>query len=779
MSPHQGSNIKKAVIFGRPNSGKTSIFNAISGQMKKVGNWSGVTVAANEALINCSSEELMLYDLPGCHSLISFTQTPKDEKVAIDFLHNSDNNTLLINVVNAANIRRDLYLTKQLLEFWQGPTLVVLNCMDLAIKKGIKIDVDKLSKLLGVSVIPMIAANEQGIEPLKKSLKGFVEGDTYDFVCDVRKGKELDRVIAKWMPAFNDVFHEKNIEGVVLHALEGDEVILDRVFSNNEVSTAEFIKDSKSINSSVGMDVDVYIAKERYSYLDDLISKVCQGRTKKSPLSQKPGLSFYLDNIFLNRILGLPIFLAFMYLMFVFSINFGGSFQDFFDLSSQALFIHLPSVLMESIGAPEWMTLLIANGFGHGLSVTLSFLPVLFAMFFALSVLEQSGYMARAAFIVDRLMKYLGLPGQSFIPMIVGFGCNVPAVMGTRTLNNHNERILTIMMMPFMSCSARLAIYTVFVSAFFDNKGHNIIFALYLLGILVALLTGMFLRFTVLKRSSSRLVLELPDYQIPNLKSITRGTWLRLKKFVTKAGMFIIPACALLSLMGINKEDNSSYNLMERSGRLVAPVLEPMGISKDNWQATVALISGMAAKEVMVGTLSSLYGEKDASGSDKYTMDSVKSTLQSALSSIPENLSGIPDSMANPFAASAPEMEVSEGVIGTIHTKFSGPVSAFSYLLFVLLYFPCISVVAAIAKELNKRWAMFSIVWSTMLAYGVSVSFYQIATWKYHPHSSKVWVISILSSIIILGVILKSSTKAFKQNKGANNKSFPTPIVVS
>lgn len=779
MSQVQGNKIERAVILGRPNSGKTSIFNAISGQMQKVGNWSGVTVSVNKAVISCSTEEIELFDLPGCHSLISFPQTPKDESIAIDFIRNCDRKTLLISVVNAANIRRDLYLTKQILEVWQGPIVIVLNCMDLAIKKGIKVDVAKLSKELNVHVIPMIAINYQGIERLRKSLIRFVEENRAYYPYDSKHGKELNRIMAKWTAHFCEVFPEQNADGLIVHALEGDRIIAEASLLMEEGDAFE--EDIKELTKSVGMDIDIYIAKERYGYIDSLLAKVCQVKGKKSPLTNDRNLSFHLDNIFLNRVLGLPIFLLSMYLMFVFSINIGGSFQDLFDLSAQAIFIQLPTVLLSAVNAPNWITVVLANGLGHGISVTLSFLPVLFAMFFALSALEQSGYMARAAFIVDRMMKYLGLPGQSFIPMIVGFGCNVPAVMGTRTLSNHNERILTIMMMPFMSCSARLAIYTVFVSAFFDSNGQNIIFSLYLLGILVALLTGIFLRFTVLSKSSSRLVLELPDYQIPDFRSLTKGAWLRLKRFVTKAGMFIIPACSILSIVGMDKIDNGPYNLMERAGRVVAPALEPMGIEKDNWQAAVALISGMVAKEVMVGTLSSLYDTREPVEESEFTLRTVSETLQGALSSVPENLSGLGDSLVNPFAASAPDVEISDSLLGIMHIKFGGPISAFSYLLFVLLYFPCISVVAAIAKELNKKWAVFSVVWSTFLAYGVAVTFYQVATWAEHPSYSKVLIATIISIVFAFGALLKLTGQRFEQNKTLNksNKQFPTPVIVS
>jgi len=762
--------IHRAVIFGRPNSGKTSIFNAISGQMQKVGNWSGVTVSATEAKVRCSTGEIELVDLPGCHSLISFAQTPKDEKIALDYLWQNSQGTLVINVVNAANLRRDLYLTRQLLEIWRGPMIVVLNCMDLALKKGIKINIDILAKSLGVSVMPMIAKNNQGLASLEKLIISHVEEPNSYNHKELNYPKEISRMISQGALAIGELSHNMNVDGLTVHAMEGDTVTL------NESDRSSITGFTEKITKVTGIEFDVYMARYRYDYIDSILVKVCGSKIRKSPLTQNKNISYYLDSVLLNRIIGLPIFFFVMYLMFVFSINLGGAFQDFFDLSSQAIFIQLPKLLLSSVAIPNWLIVFVADGIGQGINVTLSFIPVLFSMFFALSVLEQSGYMVRAAFLVDKFMKYLGLPGQSFIPMIVGFGCNVPAVMGTRTLSNRNERILTIMMMPFMSCSARLAIYTVFVSAFFDSYGHNVIFALYFLGILVALLTGIFLRLTILGKSNSRLILDLPEYQVPKFSQICKNSWLKLKRFISKAGMVIIPVCALLGVMGEDK-DNGAFSALERTGRFFTPALEPMGIDKDNWQATVALITGMSAKEVMVGTLSSLYGG-NKNKKESLRASDILATLQNSLSSVSNNLKGFSTSLVNPLKASAPDIAVNDSMIGVMHTKFKGAISAFAYLLFILLYFPCISVVASIAKELNKKWAVFSVVWSTFLAYIVSVSFYQVATWSEHPSSSSAWVFGIILTLMGFGFLLKLITsRKYKSKMGA--VKFPTQVIVS
>lgn len=357
--------------------------------------------------------------------------------------------------------------------------------------------------------------------------------------------------------------------------------------------------------------LDVLLADARYQKIHEIVTLV---QKKHSDASEH--FTAKLDKLVLHRFLALPIFFAMMYLMFLFAINIGGAFQDFFDISTETIFVQGSGWLLQQLHAPNWVIALVANGVGKGINTTITFIPVIAAMFFFLSLLETSGYMARAAFVVDKAMRAMGLPGKSFVPMIVGFGCNVPAIMAARTLDSERDRLLTVMMSPFMSCSARLAIYAVFVAAFFPSGGHNVVFSLYLIGILMAVFTGYILRKTTLKGHASPLILELPAYHRPSLRRLLRETSLRLRFFVYRAGKLIIPICVILGGLnaitwggGISSGEANTDSLLSIIGQWITPLFAPMGIHQDNWPATVGLLTGMLAKEVVVGTLNSLYAQ--------------------------------------------------------------------------------------------------------------------------------------------------------------------------
>jgi ferrous iron transport protein B len=458
-------------------------------------------------------------------------------------------------------------------------------------------------------------------------------------------------------------------------------------------------------------------------------------------------------------VLGVPIFLGVMYLLFLFAINIGGAFQDFFDITSQAIFVDGFAWLLNQLGSPAWLTALLANGFGKGINTTLTFIPVIGALFLFLSLLEDSGYMARAAFVIDRFMRMLGLPGKAFVPMIVGFGCNVPAVMAARTLENKRDRILTIMMSPFMSCGARLAIYAVFTTAFFPQGGQNVVFALYLIGILMAILTGFILRHTLLKGEPSPLVMELPIYHVPQVKSLLLHAWQRLKGFVFRAGKLIVPICMLIGVLNalhldgtLVVGDGDTHSLLSMVGQWATPVFAPMGEQADNWPATVGLVTGVLAKEVVVGTLNTLYTQL-GHASPLLNGEALHfwASLKAAIESIPNNFAQLGDAFSNPVLAKAPIHALDQTAYGLMYQRFDGQVGAFAYLLFVLLYFPCISTTAAMLREVHRGWSVFSIVWMTGVAYGVAVLFYQSATWLRHPLASSFWIVGIVA--IFFGTI--------------------------
>jgi ferrous iron transport protein B len=477
-------------------------------------------------------------------------------------------------------------------------------------------------------------------------------------------------------------------------------------------------------------------------------------------------LSDAIDHVVLSRVWGIPLFLAVMYLMFVFTINIGGAFIDFFDGVATALFVDGLGTLLTSLGAPDLLRLLLADGIGGGLTVVATFIPIIASLYIFLSALEDSGYMARAAFVMDRFMRSIGLPGKAFVPLIVGFGCNVPAVMATRTLENDRERKLTILMNPFMSCGARLPVYVLFAAAFFPNAGQNVVFALYLTGIAVALLTGLVMKRTLLAGASTGFMMELPPYHMPTLRGVMLRTWDRVNLFLREAGRVIIVMVVALNLLGAIGTDggldsgDSDASILAAASRVATPLFAPMGIEQDNWPAVLGVVSGVLAKEVIVGTLDAVYGriaaEDAATGADQPFH--LGAALAAAAATVPENLASVGRSLTDPLGlrvgdlndrdAVAAEQSVASGTFGAMEARFDGRAGAFAYLLFVLLYFPCVATIAAIVRETGTAWAGFVAAWTTGIAYITATFFYQAATFERHPWTSSAWMLGLLLLLI-------------------------------
>jgi ferrous iron transport protein B len=846
-------------LVGNPNCGKTTLFNALTGARQHVGNWPGVTVERKSGYFIHAEKMFEVVDLPGIYTLIQASASSAvDERIAAEFIlsrqsqyqyndqnqankENQQNQTnqenqqtkepqqtkenqhtnLIINIVDASNLERHLYLTTQLLEMGV-PLILVLNMIDVAAAKKIQIDIKQLSKELACPVFAIAANKGEGIQELKNLISefdlsrahGFINTSNcfdYDSAYTCAQKMPYDETILKAIE--NIVNFQKNslspyvlstgasVNNVGMNDRQKQEnssqhlhwlavrLLEDDVYVRGFV-TPEILEQAQQqkhfIQEATNEDADILIADARYRFIQTVLQKTISRDTilrntishntisgnaiAASTISNNSMVNLAstswtsswttrIDNLVLNRVLGLPIFLAIMYLLFVFSINIGGAFQDFFDISSQTIFVDGFACLLQYIGAPTWLIALLANGLGKGINTTVTFIPVIASMFLFLALLEDSGYMARAAFVVDRCMRALGLPGKAFVPMIVGFGCNVPAVMAARTLENKRDRILTIMMTPFMSCGARLAIFAVFVTAFFPRGGQNIIFALYLIGIGIAVLTGFLLRFTILKGEPAPLVMELPLYHLPRMKTIFLHAWQRLKGFVYRAGFLILPICVLLGALNainldgsMNANDADARSVLSLFGQWVTPIFAPMGIHADNWPATVGLVTGVLAKEVVVGTLNSLYSQlghfADAATANSFN---VWQGLIQALQSIPQNLSQISSVFSNPVLAQAPISSMHQGVYGLMSQRFDGQAGAFAYLLFILLYFPCVSTMAVMMRELHRGWAIFSALWMTGVAYGTAVVFYQAATWARHPLSSSLWIAGF--TLFFFGII--------------------------
>lgn len=746
-------------LVGNPNCGKTTVFNALTGGRQHVGNWPGVTVERKRGLLKWQGSTVEVIDLPGIYSLASVSaESSLDERIACDYILQRQAN-VIVNILDASNLERSLYLTLQLLEMGV-PVILALNMMDVARQRHIKILVDQFAKVLNCPVVTLEASKGKGVEELKK----VVVSDQYLIKNVVTARAETHSTLTHYPALIThivaEIAHEipaqPNLENkwIALRLLEEDRFVRQFVPAALLQKMPAY---QQKICAALHEDSDIVLADARYRFIHDIISRCVIASTQ-----QRRTLTACIDSIVLHRLFGIPIFLGVMYLLFLFAINIGGAFQDFFDIGSHTLFVDGLAYELGQLHAPTWVIALLANGVGKGINTTVTFIPVIGALFLFLALLEDSGYMARAAFVIDRLMRALGLPGKSFVPMIVGFGCNVPAVMAARTLENKRDRILTVMMSPFMSCGARLAIYAVFTAAFFPVGGQNVIFVLYLIGIMLAMLTGLLLRKTFLQGESAPLMMELPAYHLPNVKTLGLHAWQRLESFVLRAGKLIVPICVLLGVLGsinvggtLSAGEGDAHSLLSIVGRFVTPIFAPMGIQQDNWPATVGLLTGVLAKEVVIGTLNALYSQIGHLASLSGDTFNFWGGLQNAVMSIPTNLSQLGSALGNPVLAKAPVHTVSQGVYGIMAKQFDGQVGAMAYLLFVLLYFPCVSTTAAMLREVNRGWTVFSVIWTTGVAYGAAVAFYQLATVMRHPIASFTWVASIVILFVLITLAMR------------------------
>jgi ferrous iron transport protein B len=715
----------RVMLVGNPNCGKTTLFNALTGENQRVGNWPGVTVEKKSGQFVVETEHVELIDLPGLYSLTLPQQgTGQDEFITVKAV-TSDGVDVFVNVLDACQLERHLYLTSQLLEL-DKPLIIALNMTDIAKQRGIHIDVIRLSEQLGCPVIPIQAHKKTGMPALKQAIRQV-------------PGLTAKPLVLSLPP---DLLHVRT--ALIEHWVnQGAYSPAKALFAASRLLEGDaWIQVDANPASPLPEDADIYMADARYQAIHQIMQQV---QKKNSDASEH--LTAKIDRVVLHRFWAIPIFLSIMYAMFFAAINVGGAFQDFFDISSDAIFVQGAAHLLHALHVPNWSIAFIAEGVGKGINTTLTFIPVIAAMFFFLALLETSGYMARAAFVVDRVMRALGLPGKSFVPMIVGFGCNVPAIMAARTLDSERDRLLTILMSPFMSCSARLAIYAIFVSTFFPTGGQNVVFSLYLVGILMAVVTGLLLRKTVLSGRSSPLLLELPAYHKPSLPRLLKEMMMRLRYFILRAGKLIIPVCVVLGGLNALTLGQGSVSVLSQFGQWLTPVFSPLGIHQDNWPATLGLLTGMLAKEVVVGTLHSLYSQVGHVTQAVEPGFEFWGAIQTAFHSIPENLYALTQTVLHPYAHNLKAIAITSAVSATMYKQFDGAVGAYAYLLFVLLYIPCVSTMAVIRQEAGRRLMWFSVVWSLMLAYGISVGFYQTATVLLHPTDTFLWVGGILASM--------------------------------
>ncbi|MGM0395961.1 MAG: ferrous iron transport protein B [Bacillota bacterium] len=652
-------------LVGNPNSGKTTLFNVLTGSNQHVGNWPGVTVEKKEGSFKHKGAIYNVVDLPGTYSLGAYSE---DELVARDFIVKG-NPDVVVNVVDATNLERNLYLTTQLLEMGAN-VVVALNMMDEADSRQISIRTDSLSEALGVPVISTVAAKRKGIQEL---IEGIVEVIS-------KKPKKIvftyGNVIDKEIATLTGMLREESLpypEGwMALKLLEGDLEILSLVSENKGIKNHLKSLDNKNI------DFELDIVDRRYAYVNG-ITKKCVTKPDEEMIT----LTDKIDKVLTSRLFGLPIFGLIMYMIFQFTFLIGSDFLGGYVEKAMEVFGASAEGWLISINSPGWLVSFVTEGFIGGVGAVLVFVPLIMVLYFFLAILEDSGYMARAAYIMDGIMRAAGLHGKTFISMIVGFGCNVPGIMATRTLENKKDRMIAILINPFMSCGARLPIYLVFIAAFFPNNGGLVLFLIYTLGIAMALLMAKIFSKTLFKGESSHFIMELPTYRLPSPSSVFRDTWGKVWEFIKKAGTVIFAVVSLLwvlSVLPVGVEPYSQESILGRIGQFIAPIFAPAGFG--TWQASVSLFAGIAAKEAVVAILGMVYA-----GVDEGT-------------------------------------ELVAAIKGSFTT-----LSAVSFLVMTLLYTPCAAVIATVKKETNSwKWAAFMAIYPFVLAWVLAVIIYQVGS---------------------------------------------------
>jgi ferrous iron transport protein B len=657
-------------VAGNPNSGKTTIFNSLTGAHQHVGNWPGVTVEKKEGRL-LANEIATVVDLPGIYSLGAYSE---DEVIARNFILYK-NPDVVINVVDASNLERNLYLTMQLLEM-NSKVIVALNMYDEAEAKQIEIDVAGLSELLGIPVVPTVAPKNNGIKELiERTLK--LAAGKKERLFKIDYGKEIEEELGKMEAVINthtELSRKYLSRWLAVKMLEGDELILDEVekYSSAEIEKLFALRAEsiKRLESAFGEDIESIFVEKRYGFIGGLVKKIFN---KRRTVEERLSNSDKIDKVVLNRYLGIPLLLLAMWGMFQFTFTLGDPLIGYMELIFEWLGEALGGVIANQI-----LSSLLVDGIIGGVGSVLVFIPPIFLLFFAISLLEDSGYMARVAYIMDRFMHGLGLHGKSFIPMLIGFGCNVPAIMATRTLENKKDRLITILINPLMSCAARMPVYVLFAGAFFAANQGLVIFSLYLIGIVLAVVMGKIFKTFLFPGDTSPFVMELPPYRVPTLKGTFIHMWERGSSFVRKAGTIIFAVVILiwvLSSFPWGVEYASRQSLLGNIGSAVAPLFKPLGFG--TWEAASALIFGLLAKEVVVGTLGVIYGAGEV------------------------------------------------GLTEMIRQMWT-PLSAYAFMVMTLIYIPCIATIGAIKRETNSwKWTGFAVGYSLLLGWLMGFIVYQ------------------------------------------------------
>lgn len=682
-------------LVGNPNCGKTSLFNFASGAHERVGNYSGVTVDAKEGKAFFEDYELNLVDLPGTYSLSAYS--PEELYVRKQIVEHTPD--IIINVIDSSNLERNLYLTTQLVDMHLR-MVCALNMFDETEKRGDKIDYDKLSELFGIPMVPTVFKTGRGVEELFRTVINLYEGtedeEAHFRHIHISHGHEIEdgiRHIQKYLkkdPSLRQRYstrylgiklleRDKDIEGLIATMPNAKEILAERDIA------AERVREETSEDSETA------IMDAKYGFIHGALHEASYqtGANKDSYL-----MTHYIDRAITNRYLGFPIFLAMLWLMFEATFSLGQYPMDWIEAGITWIGD------MVSANMPDGpLKAMIADGIIGGVGSVIVFLPQILILYFFISFMEDSGYMARAAFIMDKLMHKMGLHGKSFIPLIMGFGCNVPAVMATRTIESKRSRLITMMILPLMSCSARLPIYIMLIGTFFAPHYQSaVMFSLYITGIVLAVLMSRLFSRYVIKGEDTPFVMELPPYRLPTAKAMARHTWEKGKQYLKKMGGIILVASIIVWALGyfphndsLNPQQQKEQSYIGMIGKAVEPVFRPQGF---DWKLDVGLISGIGAKEIVASTIGVLYSNDDSFADDDTNSEETGKYTQ-------------------------------------MHTQMTHdgitPLTAYCFLLFVLIYFPCIATIAAIKGETGSwKWATFAAAYTTALAWIVSAAVYQI-----------------------------------------------------